>query len=116
MPISGDGSVVAEKLRSFLGQAAQVTVTGNIGGHNVPSDSDFVKGLMRIYEEYTGEKDEPKSMGGLTYVHNIPGGVAFGSGFKGTNYRGHQPDECMPLAHLILAGQMFAQAIVDFCG
>ena len=116
VPISGDGELVAEKLRSFLGQAAQVIITGNIGGHNVPSDSDFVKGLMRIYEDYTGEKGEPMSMGGLTYVHGMPGGVAFGCGFKGTDYRGHQPDECMPLKELLLAGQMFAQAIVDFCG
>ena len=94
----------------------RVTVTGDVPAHSMPGDSDFVQTLLKVYEDYTGNKGETMSMGGLTYVHGIPGGVAFGCGFPGTEYKGHEPDERMPLGELLLSGAMFAQVIADICG
>ncbi len=116
VPICGSGEKVAKALEQILGGRACVTVTGDVPAHSMPGDSDFVQTLLKVYEDYTGNKGETMSMGGLTYVHGIPGGVAFGCGFPGTEYRGHEPDERMPLGELLLSGVMFAQVIADICG
>ncbi|MGM9521541.1 MAG: Sapep family Mn(2+)-dependent dipeptidase [Oscillospiraceae bacterium] len=116
VPVCGDGNAIAEALKEAIGDSAQVTVTGLLKPHNVPETSDFVKGLLRIYEDHTGEKGKALAIGGLTYVHEVEGGVAFGCEFPGRELHGHEPDECMPFADLVIAGQMFAQAIADFCG
>ena len=39
--------------------------------HHVDGNSDFVKTLLSVYEEYTGRKGECVSMGGGTYVHDL---------------------------------------------
>jgi succinyl-diaminopimelate desuccinylase len=59
--------------------------------HHTPAESPFVKTLLEIYEEYTGRKGECLSTGGGTYVHDIPGGVAFGSSMPGFVSNLHSP-------------------------
>jgi succinyl-diaminopimelate desuccinylase len=116
VPICGNGLAIADALQSALGDSASVKVNWNAPPHNTPTESDFVQGLLEIYEEHTGSKAEAIAIGGGTYVHDIEGGVAFGCCFDGTEYHEHEPDECMPVGELILAGRMFTEAIVKFCG
>ena len=47
--------------------------------HHVDGNSDFVKTLLKAYEEYTGRKGECLAIGGGTYVHHLKNGVAFGA-------------------------------------
>ncbi len=116
VPRSGDGRRIAARLQDALAPGGvSVKLTGLLPPHSTPRDSDLVQGLLRIYEDYTGEKGEALTIGGLTYVHEVEGGVAFGCEFPGTDYHMHEPDESMPLRHLLLSGAMFAQAIYDFC-
>lgn len=85
--------------------------------HCVPSDSPFVKTLLKCYEAYTGETNsQPIAIGGGTYVHDIPGGVAFGCVMPGFDPQMHGPDERTRIADLITSGKIFAQAIADLCG
>ena len=52
---------------------------GSLGpAHAVDGESDFIKVLLNAYETYTGRKGYCEAIGGGTYVHEIPGGVAFG--------------------------------------
>lgn len=83
--------------------------------HCVDAESEFVRGLMKCYREYTGRDDEPVAIGGGTYVHGIENGVAFGCAMPGTDNRMHGADEFSVIAELELSAKIFAQAIADFC-
>ena len=83
--------------------------------HHTPEDTPFVQKLLNLYEEYTGKPGECISMGGLTYAHDIPGGVAFGCAMPGDDNRAHGADEFISAEQLITSAKMFTQAIVDVC-
>lgn len=83
--------------------------------HHVDGDSQFVKTLLKVYEEYTGRKGECQSMGGGTYVHNLKNGVAFGAAMPETDNRMHGADEFAVLEELLVSAKIFAQVIVDLC-
>ena len=95
--------------RGFTFEAAQGAP------HHVPADSPFIKTLLKRYEEYTGLKGECLSTGGGTYVHDIPGGVAFGCTLPGFDTRLHGADERVRVSDLMLSAKLFAHIIVDLC-
>lgn len=61
--------------------------------HQVEEESPFVQTLLRCYEECTGKPGRCVAMGGGTYVHDIPGGVAFGMGDFDFDSRLHGANE-----------------------
>ncbi len=83
--------------------------------HHVPADSPFIKTLLKRYEEYTGLKGECLSTGGGTYVHDIPGGVAFGCSRPGFDSHLHGADERARVSDLLLSAKLFAHIIIDLC-
>lgn len=84
--------------------------------HRVPADSHLVQTLLGCYSAYTGVKDpQPIAIGGGTYVHDIPGGVAFGCDFPGFDPRMHAPDEQASIPNLLLSCKIFTQAIAELC-
>ena len=84
--------------------------------HHTPADTPLVKTLLKCYEQYTGNKGECLAIGGGTYVHEIPGGVAFGCAMPGFNGNMHGADEHTCIAYQLTAAKIFAQAIIDLCG
>lgn len=78
--------------------------------HEADGGSDFVKTLLKSYEEVTGEKGECLAIGGGTYVHELDG-VAFGVEFPGKDYHMHGADEFIPIDELIINAKIFAKAI-----
>lgn len=115
IPVCGDGHKICSQLQEALGDKAKANMPFASKPHCVPADSEFVTGLLGIYEEYTGLSGEPIAIGGGTYVHNIEGGVAFGCTFPGRKPKMHEPDETIPLDDLVVSGEMFAAAICQFC-
>ncbi len=96
---------------SILGDPEMTSV------HCVSADSPLVKTLLRCYSMYTGEADpQPIAIGGGTYVHDIPGGVAFGCVFPGVDTKMHAANERIAVEDLLLSAKMFTQAIFDLCG
>lgn len=83
--------------------------------HHVDGDSDFVKTLLRAYEQYTGRKGQCQSMGGGTYVHHLKNGVAFGAAMPETDNRMHGADEFAVIEELLTSAKIFAQVIADLC-
>lgn len=83
--------------------------------HHTPADSPFVQTLLRCYEHYTGQPGACLAIGGGTYVHHIPGGVAFGCGMPGFNGNMHGADEHLCIRDLLTACKIFTQAIIDLC-
>lgn len=83
--------------------------------HFVPEDAPIIKTALKVYEEYTGLPGKCLSIGGGTYVHSIPGGVAFGIEFPGTDYRIHGADEFAVIDELLLTTKMYASIIYELC-
>lgn len=102
---------------SFAGHGISVTGDPDMTTvHCVPADSPLVKTLLRCYADYTGVQDpKPIAIGGGTYVHDIPGGVAFGCDFPGFDPKMHAANEQASVANLLLSCQIFTQAIAELC-
>lgn len=100
-------------------KAHGITVTGDdkmTHVHVVEADSPLVKTLLECYETYTGEKNsKPLAIGGGTYVHDIPGGVAFGCDFPGFEPKMHSANEQASVEKLLKSAKIFALAIAKLC-
>lgn len=83
------------------------------GGHYVPADSELVTGLLKAYENITGEKGETIAIGGGTYAHYMEEGVAFGATFPWEEDVAHQSNEYMRLETLYRNMRIFANTIVE---
>ena len=84
--------------------------------HYTPADTPLVSTLLKCYEQYSGGQGECLAIGGGTYVHDIPGGVAFGCAMPGFNGNMHGADEHTCIADQLTAAKIFTQAIIDLCG
>ncbi|MDF2606115.1 MAG: Xaa-His dipeptidase [Bacillales bacterium] len=85
----------------------------NSNPHFLPSESDLVKVLSKVYEEQTGEKATLLSTGGGTYARALGNGVAFGALFPGDEELYHQKDEYIKIDSLLKATAIYAQAIYE---
>jgi len=83
--------------------------------HHVSADTPFLGILAKCYEQYSGRKSQCIAIGGGTYVHDIPGGVAFGASMPGFVSNLHGPDERVNVADLLTAAKIFTQVIIDLC-
>ncbi len=84
--------------------------------HYVPADDPFVVTLLQVYEDVKGERGEPVAEGGITYVHDTPGGVAFGAEFPWEDNRMHGIDERVSVETFMYNLNMYANAIARICG
>ena len=89
---------------------------GMIPPHVVPADSDFIRILLKSYEDVTGLKGECLAIGGGTYVHNLKNGVAFGAVLPDIDTRMHGADEFFDIDNIMTATKVFAEAIRNLCG
>lgn len=83
--------------------------------HHTPADGPFVKTLLEIYEDYSDLPGECLALGGSTYVHGIPGGVAFGCELPGIDNRIHGANEFIGRDQLVMSAKMFTRAILEIC-
>lgn len=81
--------------------------------HCTDESSPFVQTLLKVYESVTGEKGFCLAIGGGTYVHNIPGGVAFGAEFLGEENNMHGADESISIDNLLKTAEITACAIAE---
>ena len=110
-----DVDLVGMTKKALEREGIEVTYHDITGCHHTPEETPFVQKLLNLYEEYTGKEGYCSSMGGLTYVHDIPGGVAFGVAMPGDDNRAHGLNEYISKDQLITSAKMFAQAIIDMC-
>ena len=104
---------VVEKVFADLGW----NCTGEFNpAHVVEGNSPFVKILLDTYEEFSGRKGYCEAIGGGTYVHHIPGGVAFGAGEHDFPSNLHSANERARLSQLLLTAEIYAAVIARLCG
>ena len=108
---------VTERLNEAL-ESAGFTDNGTEGSepHIVDEDSGFIQTLLSVYERCEREKGRCIAVGGGTYVHNIPGGVAFGVERGDTDYHMHGANEFITVDELLKDAVIYAEAIVEICG
>ena len=115
VPLCADDSNCRAPFERALGAAGFAVAGEMVPGHHTPGDGAFVRALLASYERYTGLKGECLAIGGGTYVHDIPGGVAFGAGMPGFDTRLHGADERIRVSDALTASKIFALAIVKIC-
>lgn len=81
--------------------------------HYVPASDPLVQTLLNVYERQTGLKGQEQVIGGGTYGRIIKRGVAFGAQFPGQPNVMHQANEYMPVAEIIKATAIYAEAIYE---
>ena len=114
-PICGTDATIRTVTEETLGKAG-FSVDGTIDPpHHVPADSPFIQILAKCYEQYSGNQSECLAIGGGTYVHGIPGGVAFGACMPGFVSNLHGPDERVCIDSLLTAAKIYTQVILDLC-
>lgn len=91
----------------------EVTSTETMEPHYVDEDTLLVQTLLNVYEGVSGKKGECIAEGGVTYVHNTPGAVAFGAEFPWENNNMHGADEHISLETFRTNLNMYANAIVE---
>lgn len=79
----------------------------------VSPDTEFIKKLQSVYEDYFGEKAELISIGGGTYAKAMDNIVAFGPIFKGQPMVEHKPNEYIEIESLMKNVQVMAAAIKE---
>lgn len=84
--------------------------------HHVPEESEFVQTLLDCYEMYSGRRGKPLTIGGGSYVHAVPNGVAFGCAELDVDNHMHGDDEFADIEQLVRSAKIYAQAIVRLCG
>ncbi|MDR1822007.1 MAG: Sapep family Mn(2+)-dependent dipeptidase [Oscillospiraceae bacterium] len=114
--LSDDRDLVAAVTEKLNARGFTVTNATRTGCHVVDESSPFVQTLLSVYEAYTGHTGYCRALGGTTYVHDLPGGVAFGCEMPGDDHQIHGINEFMPIANLITSAKMFTQVIFEICG
>ena len=100
-----------DKINKEYGSALSLSMT--LGSyHFVPTDGKFVKTLLEVWEEVTGEPGKPIAIGGGTQARLFPNGVDFGLSTDDKHYRGHGADEYMRPEELFMAAELTISAIL----
>lgn len=82
--------------------------------HCADEDSDMIRTLLDVYEDFTGEKGLCIAIGGGTYVHDTENGVAFGAEWSGENNM-HGADEFIGIDELKKDIAIYTAAILRLC-
>jgi len=83
--------------------------------HYVNPQDPLVKVLLDSYRSHVNDDSEPFTIGGGTYARTLEKGVAFGAMFKDTADTMHQKNERMKLDELLLATEIYLEALHRIC-
>lgn len=110
-----------ENMQQVLARAAEnagftLESKGMYPPHHVPEDTPFIATLLKSYRLYTGLEGSCLAIGGGTYVHGIPSGVAFGCSMPGTENNMHGADEFALVEELVTAAKIYTEVILRLAG
>ena len=115
VPVCGNDENVRAVAEKALRDAGFAVEGGMDKPHHTPADSEFVRTLLGCYETYTGKEGKCLYTGGGTYVHDIPGGVAFGAGMADFDSHLHGANERINVSDSLTAVKIFALALAELC-
>ena len=77
--------------------------------------SKLISTLMNIYNETTGNNEQPIAIGGGTYARALECGCAFGPELCGEEATIHQPNEYVTFDRIHLMSEVYYNAILAMC-
>ena len=77
----------------------------------VPKDAELVQILLDVYEDVTGKREDPITIGGGTYCRDVENFVSFGPVFPGEPELAHEADEFIDLEQMMECARLYAQAL-----
>ena len=80
-------------------------------GLYIPQDSEMIQCMLKAYQETSGRKEGPVTIGGGTYCRALKNFVAFGPLFPGQKELAHERDEYIGVDDLILCTKIYTQAL-----
>ena len=111
-PVTAEPNEMENKVRSI---AKKLGMLLKINEHKKPvyisADSKEVKALLQAYENITGEKGEPFTIGGGTYCKAFPNAITFGALMPKEPELAHEENECISLDNLKIATKIYAEAL-----
>ena len=103
-------SKIASTVAPYGAEARKTS--GHVPLH-VPAEHKIVRGLLKVYNELTGENAKPLAIGGGTYSRMMPNTVAFGVVFPDQEDCGHVADEHICIDRMMEATRIYAHAIAE---
>lgn len=93
-PVTYTRKDILDALAQVTGEyGAEITVSAVADPSIIDPETPFIKKLMDVYRSATGDCSEPIVQGGGTYSKAMPGIVAFGPLFPGSEATEHQANE-----------------------
>lgn len=104
---------VTDALRAALPPETAVDVLHSAPALVHDENGPLVRTLMDVYRKHTGDlSTEPLHIGGGTYAKELPGCVAFGAVFPGTETHMHEADESYPVDDMKRLIDIYHDAII----
>lgn len=116
-PVTADSAQIilnAEKAAKRAGTTLEVIQDKS--PLHLPTDLPFIQTLLGAYNDITGDKGEPFSIGGGTYCRFLDNSVSFGPVFPHEEEMAHQPNEFISLDSLRKATHIYAEALYRING
>ena len=112
-PVTWTGEELQAKCRKYLSRLVgdfELRVTRDSPPLYFPIDHPLVRTVIEVYEEESGERREPGTMGGGTYARAIPNTVSIGTCWEGDG-RAHETDERLKIENLFRASRIYARVL-----
>ncbi|WP_455760009.1 Sapep family Mn(2+)-dependent dipeptidase [Cloacibacillus evryensis] len=114
-PVTANADTIISKIKEHSVQVgASVKIVTHKPPLYLPEESAVIQTLLDAYEEITGDRPKPISMGGGTYCRFMPDAVSAGPVFPGEEEVAHQPNEKISLENLKRGTHIYAEALIRF--
>jgi len=112
-PVTWTGAELQAKCRKHLATLTSgftLSVARDSAPLYFPLDHPLVKTVCDVYEEETGIRRAPGTMGGGTYARAIPNTVSIGTGWDGDGHA-HETDERLKVEHLYKMSRIYVHIL-----
>ena len=112
-PVTWTGEELRRKCVEYLRTLQSgfgLTVTRDSPPLYFPLDHPLVRTMVDVYEEESGERLTPGTMGGGTYARAIPNTVSIGTGWQGDG-NAHETDERLKIENLYRMSRLYARVL-----
>lgn len=113
IPIHTSINYIKKKLISSFSTSIDVTFSGEKEPLYIPKDNWLIKTLCNVFNKVTKLDSTPIAIGGATYARAFPNFVSFGANMPNIKDMCHQVDEFISIDNLILATEIYANAIYE---
>lgn len=113
VPVTIDYNNIEEAFNKYCNNNLEIEVAKIQEPLYIKKDSDLVKNLCKIFNEYNNSNIEPKAIGGGTYARAFKNCISFGPQMPNNKDMCHQKDEYISIDNLMFCTKVYAEAILQ---